>query len=184
MNDVIKNILTRRSVRSYKPEQIKKEELDLILEAALYAPSAMNGQPWHFTVIQSRDEIMRLNEVAKTVMLKSDDERMRKNAENPNMDFTYGAPTLIVVSGSKTNRFAVTDCSAAIQNMLLAASSLDIGSVWLGIIPVCFMVEGEAEKVGIPEGYEAFYGVALGYKASDKEQAAPARKEGTINFVG
>lgn len=67
--------------------------------------------------------------------------------------------------------------------MLLAAESLDIGSVWLGFAVFCFKKEGEAEKIGISEGYEPFYGVALGYKAIDKELAAPKRNYDVVNYI-
>jgi len=68
MNETIQTILSRRSVRSYSSEQIKDEELDLILKAGLYAPSAHNQQSWHFTVIQDKEVINKLNKAAKPIL--------------------------------------------------------------------------------------------------------------------
>ena len=183
MNEVLKVIKSRRSVRAYKPEQIKQEELDLILEAAIYAPSGSNAQPWHFTVIQDRKVISHLNDVAKDVLAKSGNEYGKKLTSNPGFDITYGAPTLIIVSNKKGMPSASADCSAAIQNILLAAESLNIGSVWLGLIRAAFQIDGEAEKIKVPEEYEPFYGVALGYNQSDEKREAPERKSGVVNYI-
>lgn len=182
MNEVLNVIKSRRSTRAFKPEQIKQEELDLLLEAAIYAPSGGNAQPWHFTVIQNREIIGHLNTISKDVLAKSDTP-YSKAASNPNFDITYGAPTLIIVSGLKAAPTSIADCSAAIQNILLAAESLGLGAVWLGLISVGFQIEGEAGKVGIPEEYRPYYGIALGYKLSDEKREAPARKRDVVNYI-
>lgn len=182
MNEVLNVIKSRRSVRAYKPEQIKDEELSLILEAATYAPSGINTQPWHFTVIQNSEIIKKMNAAANEVMSKSESEWVRNMAAK-NSDLTYAAPTLIIVSGKKDTPSGIADCSAAIQNILLSAESLNIGSVWLGLITECFRIEGEAEKIGIPEGYRPFFGVALGYKQRDEKTEAPERKKSVVNYI-
>lgn len=183
MNEVLNVIKSRRSVRAYKPEQIKEEELEILIEAAIYAPSGSNSQPWHFTVIQNREVISHLSNVAKEVLLNSGSEYGKRFGANPSFDITYGAPTLIIVSGNSSTSTPVADCSAAIQNILLAAESLNIGSVWLGLITPAFKVEGESEKIGIPVGYTPFYGVALGYKQSEEKREAPERKKGVVNYI-
>jgi len=67
--------------------------------------------------------------------------------------------------------------------MLIAAESLNIGSVWLGLAAFCFKKEGEAEKIGIPEGYEPYYGIALGYKLKDKQIPTPKRNYDVVNYI-
>jgi Nitroreductase len=182
MNEVLNTIKNRRSVRSYKQEQISQESIDAIIEAGIYAPTAHNDQPWHFTVIQNKDILQRINDIAKSEMAKSDVDWIKKMSANPNFSLTYHAPTLIIVSGRKDGMAWTTDCAAAIQNMLLAAESLDIGSVWLGLLRFYFSIEEEVQKLGIPEGYEPFYGVAFGYK--EKEQGkAPKRNMDVVNFI-
>ncbi|WP_373898440.1 nitroreductase family protein [Haloimpatiens sp. FM7315] len=182
MNKIIENIKNRRSIRDYKKEQIREEELQAILEAATYAPSGCNAQPWHFTVIQDRDLINLMSSVAKDKLKNSSDEGFRNMANNENLDLTHGAPTLIVVSGKQEAYSPLTDCSAAIQNMLLAAESLDIGSLWIGLIGLSFNEEEVAGRLNIKEGYKPYYGIALGYKGS-LEPKAPRRKENVISYI-
>ena len=183
MNEVLKAIKSRRSIRGYKPDQLKQEEIDLIIEAAIHAPTGHNTQPWHFTVIQDRTVIKHISDTAKTVMAKMDIDWIRKAGRNPGLDITHGAPTLVVVSGRKDAFTWRTDCDAAIENMLIAAESLDIGSLWVGFSAFCFHVEGEAEKIGVPNGYEPYFGVALGYKSNDEPQPAPKRNYDVVNYI-
>ncbi|MGE5327885.1 MAG: nitroreductase family protein [Deltaproteobacteria bacterium] len=183
MNEVLKTIKSRRSIRAFKSEQIKQEELNLIIEAGIHAPSGHNTQPWHFTVIQNRDVINHISNVSKEVMATVDIDWIRNAGLNPNYDITYKAPTLIIISGRKDAISGRTDCDAAIQNILIAAESLNIGSVWLGFAAFCFQKQGEAEKVGIPEGYEPYYGIALGYKLRDKQIPVPKRNYDVVNYI-
>ncbi|MDP4093951.1 MAG: nitroreductase family protein [Bacillota bacterium] len=182
MNEILNTIKSRRSVRSYRKDQIRQEELDAIIEAAIYAPTGHNEQPWHFTVVQNQDTIQYINDKAKELMVKSDVEWIRNTGSRP-MKITYDAPTLVIVSGRADAISWRADCAAAIQNMLIAAESLDIGSVWLGLVNFFFEQEDAAKILGIPEGYEPYYTVALGYKASDRKQAAPARNYDVVNYI-
>lgn len=183
MNEVIDNIKKRRSIRSYKDEQIKEEELNAILEAGIYAPSGCNEQPWYFTVIQDKEFMVHINDKVKEGIKGCGIEFFEKMASNPNFNVYYNAPTLVIVSGKENAPTSLADCSAAIQNMLLAAESLNIGSVWLGLTSFCFDNPEEAKKLNIPEGYKPYFGVALGYKASDKQLTALPRKEGVVNYI-
>lgn len=183
MNEVLKAIKNRRSIRAYKPDQLRQEEIDMIIEAGIHAPSGHNTQPWHFTVIQDRDVIRHISDTAKSVMATIEVDWIKNAGMNPAFDITYKAPTLIIVSGRTDAVSWKADCDAAIENMLIAAESLNIGSVWVGFAAFCFMVEGEAEKIGIPEGYEPYYGVALGYKLSDMPVPAPKRNYDVVNYI-
>lgn len=185
MNETIKSIKTRRSIRVFKPEQLKDTELNAILEAGLYAPSAMNGQPWHLTVIQNPETLRSLNTDAKASMAKSENEYVRKFTENDAFNILYHAPTAIVISAVSDSPYAVTDCAALTQNMLVAAESLGIGSCWVGL--TSFALKGEKapaymEQLGIPAGYEPCFTVAMGYKKTGGT-AAPERKSDAVNFV-
>ncbi len=183
MNEVLRAIRNRRSVRRYKDVQISREELDSILEAAVYAPTAHNDQPWHFTVVQNREIIELMNQKAKEEMAKSDVDWIRNWGLNPNYDVAYHAPTLIVVSGRKDGMAWSVDCAAAIQNMLIAAESLDIGSVWLGLMNYYLRQEAAIKSLEIPEGYQPFYAVAFGYKADEKTKAGPERNRDVVNYI-
>lgn len=183
MNEIFKAIKSRRSIRAFRTEQIKQEEIDLLIEAGIYAPSAHNVQPWHFTVIQNREVIKHISDVAKEVMAEIEVDWIRKAGMNPELDITYKAPTLIIVSGRKDTASWKADCAAAIQNILIAAESINLGSNWLGFTTFCFRKEGEAEKIKIPEGYEPYYGIALGYKPNDVRTTVPTRRYDVVNYI-
>lgn len=184
MNETLKSIRNRRSIRVYKPEQIKEEELNAILEAGLYAPSAMNQQPWHVTVIQSPGILNAINQDAKTAISKSEDPYFSKFASEA-FNIFYHAPTAVVISSLADSPYAATDCAALTENMLIAAESLNIGSCWIGLAN--FALKGPKateykEKLGIPEGYAPCFTITLGYKKTSGT-AAPQRKADAVNFV-
>lgn len=185
MNDTIQTILNRRSVRNYLPQQIKDEELDLILKARLYAPSGHNMQSWHFTVIQDKKIIDNLNHAAKKEMSKADNEYLKEKASDESYHLFYHSPTIIVISGEKSAIVPHLDCAAATENMLIAAESLNIGTCWIGLVAYLFKSEKVNEYIellSIPDGYEPYYAITVGYKAEENTQPAP-RRENTVSFV-
>lgn len=172
MNETLKTILSRRSVRSYQPKQITDEELNTILKAGTYAPSAMNQQSSHFTVIQNKDVMNELVTLAKEVM-------------NQDRNPFYDAPTVVLVFGKKDNLAPVQDASLAIENMFLAAASLNIGSCWINCVNRVFDTEkGRSlqRKIGISEEYMSVGSCALGYASGDAKEPAP-RKADFINII-
>lgn len=185
MNDIIQNILNRRSIRVYSSEQIKQEDLDNILKAGYFAPSGCNAQPWHFTVIQNNDVMQYLSDETKKELIKSDNEMFKKMGNNESFNVFYHAPTIIVVSGEKNAPLPQVDCAAATENMLLAAESLGIGTCWIGF--VIFLFKGERSEefmklLQIPKGYEPYYAITLGYKKYTNPKVQP-RRENIINYI-
>lgn len=183
MRDVLEIIKSRRSVRKYKPEQISQESLEKIIEAGIYAPTAHNQQPWHFTVIQNTELLDRINNYVREEMCKSDSDWIKKMGSKPDFKVTYDAPTLVIVSARQDAMAWRVDCAAAIENMLIAAESMDIGSVWLGLMRFYFANGDEVAKLGIPQGYEPYYGVSFGYKAHKRVQPAPERNPDVVNYI-
>ena len=185
MNEVIKNILTRRSVRVYKDEQISDQDLNVILEAAQFAPSTMNAQDWHFTVVQNKEKIEKLNLMIKEAFLNSSIDHLKKQGSDPNFNVFYKAPTLVIASGDKVTNMEQVDCALALQNIFLAAHSLKIGSCWihaLNIIGDDPKIRGFVAELGIPENYTVYGTAILGFNGGN-EPSARQRKEGTINIV-
>lgn len=194
MLNIIKN---RRSIRKYLPEQIKDIELAAILEAASYAPSGHNCQPWHFTVIQKKELIDHISQKCKQVMASSNLEKPQRLGSSESYHLFHNAPTVVIISGDSTAksplelsgyRFSsytpLADCSAAIQNMLLAAASLGIGSCWIGLINYFFTIEEEVAKLGIPDGFKPLFAVCLGYKDANVTGAIVApRRQTCINYI-
>jgi nitroreductase len=147
--DAIEAIRTRRSIRKFKDGGISEETIRLLLEAAMNAPSAGNEQPWQFVVIDDRkilDEIPGIH--PHTAMLKQ-------------------APMAILVCGDlsleKYKGFWVQDCSAAVQNLLLAAHALGLGAVWTGFHPMEDRVQGMRRLLGLPEHVIPLALVPLGH---------------------
>jgi len=185
MNETLKNIRNRRSTRGFQSEQIKDGELQAILDAGIYAPSATNLQPWHFTVIQNKDILDRLSDGFKELAKNSNIEYLKKVGNNDNFHVFYNSPTVVIVSGDENIKSAPVDCAAAVENMLVAAESLEIGSCWIGFI--AFLLNSEegtefTKELGIPQGFKQIHAVALGYK-KNKSTNAPARKENTVNYI-
>ena len=185
MNDAIKTILARRSVRDFKDKQVKKEDLDTILECASYAPSAMNTQNWHFTALRDPAIIEKVNGWIVTEIKESGNRNLEGILERADGKVFRNAPCVIVVSTEKQDRFSVINASAATQNMLLAAHSLGIGSCWIGTVAILGTskrADEYASELKIPKGYVPFFGVTLGYNASGSLEAPP-REKGVVTII-
>ena len=157
MNEVIRNIKNRRSVRAFSDRVIEKELLLEIADCARYAPSGMNGQPWNFCVVQNPEIIA---ELAVCVAKELGRERY---------DF-YGPNALIIVSCDRESRFELQDGSCALQNIFLAAESLGIGSVWINQLRNICDSEGGRKiltRLGVPENFRVVGAAALGYPAEE-----------------
>ena len=184
MNETIEVIRKRRSIRRFRTEQIPDPELQEILDCALYAPNARNQQKWHFTVIQNKDMLDRMESTIRENLMNSGIEFLAKRAEDPNHRTFSNAPTVILVSGDAKTRFVQIDCAAAAQNILLAAESLNIGSHIMAISEFLFASEKGNElkrELGVPDGYSHVCTIALGYK--DEKPAAKPRSKDVINYI-
>ena len=185
MKEALKVIRERRTTRKFKSEQIKEEELQAIIEAGIYAPSAHNKQSWNFTVIQNAELIEELNIESKEAAKNFPDELIKKMANNDKFNAFYGAPTVIIVSGENNGMMPQVDCAAATENMLIAAEALDIGSCWNGVVSILFNSEKGVEyksKLNIPDGYTPYYAALFGYK-DVKISNAPERRANTVQYI-
>lgn len=185
MNETLKVIASRRSVRCYKPEQITDEEIHQIIDAAINAPSARNQQKWHFTVIQDKSVIDRMAEVFRANARNSGDPRTAELLGSPDYHVFHHAPTVILVSCDSEAMFVEMDCGIAVENICLAAESLGIGSCIIGLSR--FIVESEEGRdllqgLGMPEGYGHICTVSLGYPDGEKPQM-PERNREVVNYI-
>lgn len=174
MNPVICNLLARRSVRSFTEQPINDKMLDMILKTGYYAPSGHNMQTWRFTVLKSQEKIRRLKEI---VRVKAAEKKVHfYGFENPKV--------LVLVSNDRRNKDGIQDASCAAENMMLAAQSYGIGSVWLNPL-MTLSDEPEIRKLlgsyQVPVQHIVWAAVALGYpKAPGK---LLAKKENVVHFV-
>jgi nitroreductase len=183
-NETLKVIKQRRSIRCYKKEQIKDEELQSVLEAGLYAPNAGN-QAWHFTVIQKKEILDKINDIAKETLKSHVFEDLRILGVDEKYNGLYGAPTLIIVSGCEQFIPLEVDCAAATQNMLIAAESIGLGSCWVYFPMFAFDSSQEValrEKLKIPDGYKPYCSLLLGYK-DESVIDLPERKPNLITYI-
>lgn len=170
MKETLMDLKTRRSCRKYKPEQIKPEELDAILEAGLYAPTGTGAQSPVMVVVQdkaTRDYLSQLN----------------AKAMGSNGDPFYGAPTVIVVLADKSRRTYIDDGNMVIANLLNAAHGIGVDSCYIYRAREVFNEkEGKAllEKWGVNGDYEGIGNVILGYGLPEGIKEAAPRKEGYI----
>lgn len=171
MNAAMENILTRRSVRAFEEKEIPREELEQIAKAAIYAPSGQNKQTWKITVVTDRTKIQAL---AKAVGEKLGRERYDM----------YSPQVLVIPSNDRDNHHSQDDNACAMENIMLAAHSFGIGSVWINQVrDVCDVQEVRAILRGweIPDNHVIFGIAALGYAKTPVTQNP--EKKGQIHFV-
>lgn len=149
-NPAIKNILTRRSIRSYTDQDVEPEKIEAILEAGMAAPSGKNGQPWDFIVL-TRREI--LDEMAERL---------------PYAKMLREARVAIAVCADRTKSpYWYVDCSAAAENILLAAHALGLGAVWTATYPYRDRMDVVKELCGLPGSYDSLCVIPVGYPARE-----------------
>ncbi|MCU0369995.1 MAG: nitroreductase family protein [Bacteroidales bacterium] len=154
--ETLKAILTRRSIRKYSEKNIPEEYYEVLLKAAMHAPSARNRQPWHFIIISDRQVLDQLSEVSPSWKMLAD------------------AASAIVICGDlnleDSESFIIQDCSAATQNILLAAHELGLGSVWLGVHPREDRLKPLIDILQIPRHILPVSMVSVGKPDEDREQ--------------
>jgi len=183
LNPVIEAIKSRRAIRSFEDKPVSESAIQTMLEAATYAPSAINIQPWKFTIVTNKEAMKQLSDTAKPALLRMlpdvGDEGLvglKKQLSNPQYNVFYGAPLLIFVSGVKSP-YAIYDCSMAAQNMMLAAYTLGIGSCWIGTAVGLANDQKVKANLGVPEDHEVHAAIIFGYpkggfpKAPEKRPA-------------
>ncbi len=185
MNETIKVINQRRSIRKFKKEQIPESILREILNCALYAPNAMNQQKWHFTVIQNPALLDRMVNIIKTNIMNSGVDFLKQRASAPDYHTFYHAPTVILISGDENSPFIQISCGAAAQNIALASESFNIGSCIMTSSAFLFASEegnNLKRELGIPEGYQHICTVALGYKEGPHPPSPPRNKD-VVHYI-
>lgn len=157
--ETLKAILSRRSIRKYSGSAIPDEHYEILLKAAMHAPSARNRQPWHFVIIGDKHLLLRLSE------------------SSPSWKMLSQAHKALVVCGDMhtedAESFLVQDCSAATQNILLAAHELGLGAVWLGVHPREDRVDELRAALGLPGHIVPVSMISIG--VPDEERQAEDR---------
>lgn len=147
--EISEALRTRRSIRKFTAEEVSKDDIQTILQGAMLAPSACNEQPWHFVVVTDQAQREKLSHTS------------------PYTGMAKEAPLVIIVCGDlreeKARGFWVQDCSAATENILLAARGLELASVWCGVHPEQEREEFIKKALGLPEQVIPFALVCIGH---------------------
>lgn len=161
--DALVNLMTRRSIRRFTAEPVSPQAVETLLRAAMAAPSAGNAQPWHFVTVTDRGVLAQLPDI------------------QPHTRMMLATPLAIVVCADLTlekhEGFWVSDCSAATQNILLAAHAIGLGGVWCGLHPRTSWSEGVARLLDLPHHVAPLAVVAIGHPLEEKEPADRFRRE-------
>ncbi len=193
-NQVLGNIRKRRSIRAYKPEQLADDELSQIIEAGRFAPSGGNNQTSHFVVVQNAQTLNKLKrlvvaEFAKMEVAEDTYKSLKTSilrSKKGDYDFIFGAPTLIIASNRRGYGNAMADCAVALENMMLAATSLQIGSCWINQLRWLADNEHVKEyltKLEISEDEIVCGALALGYPDQQMPSEPLPRKGNRVTYI-
>ncbi len=200
-NPVFSAILDRRSVRHYTDEALTRDEIEKIVGAGQFAPSAKNTQPWRFIVITNKNLIAELSQDVRKVMARilkfrfvlklfSSDlknpatvQSLKNHAVNPKDTIFFDAPALILIV-CKKGHFSRESCACAAENMMLAAHSMGLGSCWIGYARFLKMIGGATKKAGVPKGHSIAAALTFGHPENIKVEM-PKRKEeaGIVKWI-
>ena len=152
--ELFEAIYTRRSIRRYSQKKIENNLVDKIIYAGMYAPSAVNKQPWHFIVFEDADTKKAIMEIHKSAHMLNEAGKaiLACYDESLQHDDGYGA----------------IDCAAAVQNMLLAAHALELGACWIGIYPREERIKHLKKIFKLPDTIVPFALISLGYPNENK----------------
>lgn len=174
----------RRSVRSYSAAPVEHETIEHLLDAAVWAPSAMNTQPWSFVVVQDASLLARFESEAADVVLQDPPigelaglpadqlELLRSLVRDPGFGIFHGAPALIVIYATSEN--GIPDCFLAAENLLLAATTLGLGSCPIGMARPFFDQANVKVDLGVPASSRCALPIVVGVSADD---VAPTPRE-------
>lgn len=171
MNTTINDLINRRSIRKYKDAQISREELDIVLQAGICAPTGKNLQSPIMIAVQDKETIKQLSRINAQIMGVSSDP-------------FYGAPTVVVVLARAESPHAVQDGSLVLGNLMNAAHAIGLGSCWINRAKETFETDEGKEllkKWGIEEEYVGIGNCILGYP--DEAPSMKPRKENYIYYV-
>ena len=153
-NDLIQLIMTRTSIRAFQDKPVSDETVEVLLKAAMAAPSAKNSQPWSFIVIRDRPLLEKLGDSL------------------PNAKMTASAPVAVVICGvlekalpGEAREYWIQDAAAATENFLLAVHALGLGAVWTGVHPISERIRILKEALRLPDEIEPFCLIPFGYPA-------------------
>jgi nitroreductase len=175
----------RRSVRSYSPERLEQATILMLLEAAVWAPTAVHEEPWAFVIVQDMAALKSLSDRAKTIFAAEaarthpdQASRLLDILAQPDFNVFYNAGTLIIVCGRPKGPFVVADCWLAAENLMLAACSMGLGSCVIGFAVPALNTPKIKSELGIPAECTAIAPIIVGVPSGETPRTT--RKEPDI----
>jgi nitroreductase len=185
--DLNEAITGRRAVREYTEEAVDDRTIRRLIDAAVHAPSAVNQQPWTFTVLRDQSLLDRVSRDAKSHVLATmpaspHSDHFRSLLNDPNFHIFYRAPVLILISASAEGPWIVEDCALAAENLMLAAYAAGLGTCWIGFAQSFLNTADGKDVLGLPAAWVSVAPIIVGHP-----KAAPPpvpRKEPEVRWVG
>ena len=169
MTDFFELLQTRRSIRQFEDKEVAMETIREIIEDSCLAPSAANGQPWRFIVVNNKDLIKRLSDESKQNILafieqnpESTSKKYEAAMRNPDFNVFYNAPCLVYIVGSKQARNLYVDCSLAACYFMFGATARGLGTCWVGL-GTSILDPDLLELMQVPEDHKIVAPLILGY---------------------
>ena len=180
-------IIGRRSVRAYTAEAVDESMIRRLIDAAIQAPSAVNQQPWRFTVVRDPARLDRLSSAAKAHLAAADEgaqgaDHFKVLLANPDFHIFYHAPVLILISAAAEGPLIVEDCALAAQNLMLAAHAAGLGSCWIGFAKAVLDTAAGKAIVDLPAGWAPVAPIIVGHPRAAPPPAP--RRPAEIRWLG
>jgi nitroreductase len=179
---ILKIIYARRSVRAYAPTTLDSAAIQTLLDAAVHAPTAMHEEPWAFVVVQDHELLQRLSDLAKPLFVEEVRHRNAHGASHsfdhftrPDFNIFHGANTLIIICAKPLGSFVTADCWLAAENLMLAASAIELGSCVIGSAVAALNIHKVKTELGIPDEYSVIAPIVVGVPGGETQAAS--RKE-------
>ena len=155
--DLMEAIYGRRAVREFTSQPVDENQIQTLIDAALHAPSAMNEQPWRFSVVRNQDLLLEVSSKSKAHLLRSSPAGLVAHhlgtlLGDEAFHIFYHAPAMILISANEDSQWAQIDCALAAQNLMLAAYGMGLGTCWIGLAQGWLATDEGRAALGLPAG--------------------------------
>jgi nitroreductase len=179
-------ICGRRAVRRYKIERPSEYQIRQLIDAAVWAPSAVNDQGWHFTVVTRRELLDQISAGAKRWIIQNESRLVEGNdlkflLDDPDFHLLHHAPVLVIIAAPSRGKWSAETCAVAAQNLMLAATGLGLACCWIGLAQDWLNSPEGRKTVELPDDDQVIAPIVVGYAA--EEPSASRRRQPSITWI-